>query len=145
MVEGTPFLCFVEHLMRPAKEHHRAVVEGMMEARAGEDDPIEKTDREAHGSAVADPLDRAARPRTVPVHERTLAPIGGGGNEGLAVDDIADMGDKTRIEDRSDGLEIVTAPLVEPTQPRAGVGARRCGAMLTSDAVTPSSPRRNRG
>ena len=93
--------------------------------------PVEMGHRQADRHAGRDGAQHPARRRAVPVEPVVLAPIGRRRDVGLAVDDVADMGDEAGIEDGMHGLVVVMRPLGQALDLRAQgrvIGSHRRGS-----------------
>jgi hypothetical protein len=91
-----------------AEEHDTAVVDGAVEARAGEDDAVQVADGEADLGTCA-LAEHATRAGAVPVDTVVVAPVEGGCDDGGAIEDVGDVAEDARVEDGINSFAVVVA------------------------------------
>src|SRR5271169_1876079 len=79
----------------------------MIKDGAGEDQSIEQRNRDADGDSLIEIAQHAAGGGAVDVQNVSVASKGCGDDEGLAVDNEADMAKESFIEDLIDGVAVV--------------------------------------
>src|SRR5580700_3016147 len=107
---------------RFSQDHHRAVIHGLIEDRAGEYESIKQRHGEADGNAFLHVAQHAACGGAVNIEVRVFASVGRGNYEGLAVDDEANVAEEAFVENAVSGLAIVNRAMsfADDTSPRAG-------------------------
>ena len=103
----------------PAQHHHRAVVDRVVEGRAGQHQAVDEGDGDAHVEAGGERAHHPAGGRAVEVQRVADPGIAGGHGEGLAVDDEGDVTDEAVVEDAVDLGAIEDAAFREAAQPGA--------------------------
>jgi GntR family transcriptional regulator/MocR family aminotransferase len=122
-------------------EHeHRAVVDGVVEGRAGEHEPVEQRHRQAGRCAGAQRADRAARGGAVEVDGVPHARVQCGDDVGLSVRDEAEVRDQRLVEDRLDRLALVHRAGGNAADPRSSRGGRRHPRQATHVLVPRTGP-----
>jgi hypothetical protein len=106
-----------------AEDHHRAVVQRVMEGRAGQHQPVQQGDGDAdlHAGAQAEP----AAGRAVQVEVLADACVPGRDHVRLLVHHEADMAEEALVQDGVDGRAVVGCPFGQPPDP--GPGRRPVG------------------
>ena len=132
-------LLLCRHRPRLAEQHHRPVVDGMAECRAGEDEAVEMGDGQAHLPTLH-LAQEAARRRPVPEDALALAPLEGRRHMRRAVDHIGDMAQRRRVDDLVDPRSLVGAALVVALDARAPRGAQIPIRHVCSALPCPSGP-----
>src|SRR3546814_4380781 len=85
-----------------------------MKSRPCQNDAVEQGHRHADLDAVLERPQRSARGGAVDVDPFALPPIAGRDDEGLSVDDEAEMADEALVEDGVHRRAVVAAAFVQP-------------------------------
>ena len=132
--EGGAFFVVVFDQAGGAEAHDGAVVDGVMEAGAGEDVAVEEGGGEAGFAAAGVFAQHAAGGAAVPVDGIALTPVQRGNNHGAAFDDVADMAVRRGVKNGVDGVAVEVATLVHAAQAgEIGGGFVFHAAMLRRD------------
>ena len=128
----------VLHLLRLAEQHHRAIIDRVMEGGARQHEPVDVRHRYAGIHAAFEAAQHARGARAVPVHLIALAPVVRRGHVRLAVDDVADMAQEPGVENGVDRREVVVPPLGQALDAGTGCLAELgLGGHRGLHAVTP--------
>lgn len=109
----------------------------MVEAGAGEHQPVEMGDGETGGRTGLQMPQHAAGGRAVPVERVALAPEQRRRRIGLAVDDIGDVTEHGRVENGINAAAVIAAPLVQALDAIARSDGIGVGMGLGGHAVLP--------
>lgn len=100
------FRLFGDHLT-PSQDHHRAIVDRMMEGGARQDQPVHMGDGNADRQTALHPLEQSAAWGTVQIELRSDPHIQGRDDKRLIILHQADMAEKARIQNGRDRLSII--------------------------------------
>src|SRR5205814_8507349 len=103
-------------------DHRRAIVDRVVERRAGQHQTVDQRHGDAHVDTRRERSQHAAGGRTVDVEVVTDPPVRGGDHERTVLGDEADVAHDALVEDRVEGGAVVAGPLGKPAD--GGVGGR---------------------